>query len=84
MNDIGVAGVKARMHLHATAAQRNDPDALWILEQEARQRLPLPKVLEAERIADHMTKDLTASVIPGYSTKMKIIYASGRSDIAQQ
>ena len=61
-----------------------ETDVLWLQEQEARRRLPFIQVLGAESIADLMTKNLTAGVIKGYLTKMKLRYAEGRSDIAQQ
>ena len=96
LKDLGVAGVKARMHLDATAAKgiierrgfnkvrHIETDVLRLQEQEARRILPLTKVAGAESIADLMTKNLSAGVIQGHLTKIKLRYAEGRSAIAQQ
>ena len=89
LNDLGVAGVKARMHLDATAAKgiierrgfnkvwHMEADVLWLQEQEARRTLPRIKFVETDNIADLITNNRTASVIRGYLTKMKLRYAEG-------
>ena len=60
LKDLGVAGVKARMHLKARAAEgiierrgfnkvrHIETDVLWLQEQDARGILSLTKVLGTE------------------------------------
>ena len=56
LKDLGIAGVKARMHLDAASAKgiterhglnkvrHTETDVLWLQEQEARRILPLTQV----------------------------------------
>ena len=64
LKELGVAGVKARMHLDATAAKvmierrglntvrHIETDVLWLQEQEARRRSPSTKNVGAGNIED--------------------------------
>ena len=93
---LGVVGVKARMHLGATAAKglikRRGCNKVRPIETDVlaprtigpADIIPLAKVLRAEHIADLTTKNLTAIVIQEHLTKTQVIYAEGRSDAAQQ
>ena len=75
LGDFGQSQPQARLHIDASAAKgiverkglgkvrHIDVDILWLQEQEARQRLPLHKVVGTEHIADLGTKPLTAMEI---------------------
>ena len=63
-------------------ARHIDTDVLWLREQQARQVLPLLKVLRTVNVADLMTKNVTANVINGCPRSMHLEFAVGRSKLA--
>ena len=59
-------------------------DVRCLHEQAASRVLPLTKLFGAQNTVDLITKNLTAGVTQESLTNMKLTYAEGRSDIAQQ
>ena len=95
LEDFGVNGVRVRVGMDANAAmgivQRKglnklrhvELDVLWVQEQQARRLLPLRKVPGTMNPSDMMTKNITQVQIDHYVNLLKLKYAAGRAQIAQ-
>jgi hypothetical protein len=96
LEDFGVAGVKVRVGMDASAAmgivQRRglnklrhvELDVLWIQEQQARRLLPLRKVPGPQNPSDLMTKHVDQSHIELYMSLLGLKFIAGRAEIAQK
>ena len=88
--------ILSRVHIDATAAKsiaerqgldrvrHIDVNILWLQDQQARERLPLHKILGTANPADLMTKNLAAQQIETYLKLMHLEYRDGRPESAAQ
>ena len=64
------------------SVRRTDVNALWLQEQQARERVPLRKVLDASNPAGLLTKNLIGALVRTYLKLSTLEFRLGRTDSA--